>query len=1005
MAHWVREVRSQLRPSEHLRLILVGTVLLNNLPRIRVPKTQREPSVILAVVGHHMSVGRAVEESGSVFIYREPEHEIASVVVHGSLLLQHIFPIHEDFSLEISQHSAPAGPGSSPISELSSTPTDSGFSVRLTEGGNIFTIVTYDMERLSSVALACRGLRDLALKPPRDLRHEYRSLLSRLSQGCAGMPGNDAMDYTTIRDDWLYSKSRSTTCKNAEQKQLSIRAGTFNVNGKLPFQDLSTWFGAMQQFSDTQSDKRRHLTPPSGEPSVGRSSVLPLEEQNDKASTTSEPDLLVVAFQEVDHSTEALFYTTGPAREDAWTAAILAALGEKAEKYEKLASKQLVGILLIVLVKNDLRICFTGARESSVASGIMGVMGNKGAVAIRLTYRPHPTPSAPTPIPIVLTFVNSHLAAFDDQLDRRNADFHDISRRLTFGPCAEYAWGPQTSGTGEGPPMLDIYASDFLLWLIVLNVLRQRAALEDLNYRLDLLDADIRHLLRVEPVTHGISTLLEFDQLRSTTRLAKAFAEFEEHPINFLPTYRFDSALQTDSLGYDTKRKPAWTDRILHMSSSFVPTDQRSYNAHPYITISDHRAVSAEFLIPCVDSMALDSVANNLYKSIESFDSEDPSNIPLLKLDEFSLDFGKVSYVQRLTQSTKSPFFVSYSTPVSRSSCIRNIGNVPAAFRFLPRDLSSPIHPRWLKIETMTGFLLPGEEMNLQFTILVSPAIAAPLNLKIQKLSTLLIVHTIFGQDLFLSLNGEYGAPAAILSSGTSHHTAALLEQTCFGTHLSALARLRGPIRELKGTGDLLPESQARNSSREFMKLMGWLMGHDVETVRDLFITPGDEDLASQMRESLDTGADLPPCPPAKAPHTVDAGYACTVAAVLLAFLDSLPESVVPPSLHQRCCDVTSRDAAFETLSVFPPSSVNVWISVTAFLHLLTLKSGHPAGVTDERPSSPTLEVTRLTDSQSHAETLASVFAPILLRDDIDAPSPVSLLGKKKFLLLFMEGP
>ncbi len=33
------------------------------------------------------------------------------------------------------------------------------------------------------------------------------------------------------------------------------------------------------------------------------------------------------------------------------------------------------------------------------------------------------------------------------------------------------------------------------------------------------------------------------------------------------------------------------------MSSSFVPASQRSYNAHPYITISDHRPVSAEFLI------------------------------------------------------------------------------------------------------------------------------------------------------------------------------------------------------------------------------------------------------------------------------------------------------------------------------------------------------------------------------------------------------------------------
>jgi phosphatidylinositol-bisphosphatase len=54
----------------------------------------------------------------------------------------------------------------------------------------------------------------------------------------------------------------------------------------------------------------------------------------------SEPDLLVVALQEVDQSTEALFYTTSPAREDAWIAAILAALGEKAQKYEKVISHQ-----------------------------------------------------------------------------------------------------------------------------------------------------------------------------------------------------------------------------------------------------------------------------------------------------------------------------------------------------------------------------------------------------------------------------------------------------------------------------------------------------------------------------------------------------------------------------------------------------------------------------------------------------------------------------------------
>jgi hypothetical protein len=61
---------------------------------------------------------------------------------------------------------------------------------------------------------------DFSVKPPRDLRHEYRPVLSRLSLGCAGTPGNEAADYTMLRDDWLYLKSRSTIRKMSEQRQL-----------------------------------------------------------------------------------------------------------------------------------------------------------------------------------------------------------------------------------------------------------------------------------------------------------------------------------------------------------------------------------------------------------------------------------------------------------------------------------------------------------------------------------------------------------------------------------------------------------------------------------------------------------------------------------------------------------------------------------------------------------------------------------------------------------------
>lgn len=48
-----------------------------------------------------------------------------------------------------------------------------------------------------------------------------------------------------------------------------------------------------------------------------------------------DPDILILGFQELDLSTEALLYSTSTVREEAWTTAAFAALGEKAESYEK----------------------------------------------------------------------------------------------------------------------------------------------------------------------------------------------------------------------------------------------------------------------------------------------------------------------------------------------------------------------------------------------------------------------------------------------------------------------------------------------------------------------------------------------------------------------------------------------------------------------------------------------------------------------------------------------
>jgi phosphatidylinositol-bisphosphatase len=92
--------------------------------------------------------------------------------------------------------------------------------------------------------------------------------------------------------------------------------------------------------------------------------------------------------------------------------------------------------------------------------------GNKGAVAIRVSYQPNATSVSPSPLPITFTFVNSHLAAFDDHMEQRNLDFHDLSRRIKFGPYTGYVWAPRTKHREARPRKLNIFASDVLLWLV-----------------------------------------------------------------------------------------------------------------------------------------------------------------------------------------------------------------------------------------------------------------------------------------------------------------------------------------------------------------------------------------------------------------------------------------------------------------------------------------------------------------------------------------------------------
>ena len=93
-------------------------------------------------------------------------------------------------------------------------------------------------------------------------------------------------------------------------------------------------------------------------------------------------------------------------------------------------------------------------------------------MALRLTFElgsPEGTlrPKSQRHRPVVLTFVNAHLAAFDEMYEKRNADFHDISRRLVFDSGISAGDGATSVQPGNTPvtAALNVYQSDALFWM------------------------------------------------------------------------------------------------------------------------------------------------------------------------------------------------------------------------------------------------------------------------------------------------------------------------------------------------------------------------------------------------------------------------------------------------------------------------------------------------------------------------------------------------------------
>lgn len=231
-------------------------------------------------------------------------------------------------------------------------------------------------------------------------------------------------------------------------------------------------------------------------------------------------------------------------------------------RYFLVASKQMVGILLMVWVRSEIRDDMKNIKVSCVGRGLMGYLGNKGSIAISMSL--HQTS---------FCFVCSHLTSGQKEGDelRRNSDVMEITRKTRF---------PRVNRIDDEKSPESILEHDRIVWL------------GDLNYRIALSYRTAKALVEM----HNWNALLEKDQLRIEQRCGRVFEGWSEGRIYFPPTYKYSNNSDRyagDELHSKEKRRtPAWCDRILWYGRGL---NQLSY-VRGESKFSDHRPVYSIFV-------------------------------------------------------------------------------------------------------------------------------------------------------------------------------------------------------------------------------------------------------------------------------------------------------------------------------------------------------------------------------------------------------------------------
>lgn len=315
----------------------------------------------------------------------------------------------------------------------------------------------------------------------------------------------------------------------------------------------------------------------SAAPPLDLSDLLQLNKENLSV------DMYVIGLQEMNCGIMSLLSDT--AFEDPWSSFFMDVLSPLT--FVKVSSVRMQGLLLLFFAKHQHLPFVQILSTKSTPTGLFGYWGNKGGINICLKLYGY-----------YVSIINCHLPPHMANNDQRLQHFDRILEMQNF----------------EGQNIPNILDHDLILWF------------GDMNFRIE--DFGL-HFVRESIKNRCYSDLWEKDQLSIAKKHDPLLREFQEGPLLFPPTYKFDK----NSNNYDTsekKRKPAWTDRILwrlkrqpqanphtpRLPAPHFCLTLRSYVSHMVYCISDHKPVTSTFdleLKPLVSAPLITLIPEGLW--------------------------------------------------------------------------------------------------------------------------------------------------------------------------------------------------------------------------------------------------------------------------------------------------------------------------------------------------------------------------------------------------------